>query len=196
MKRMIMEVSLSLSLSLPLCSLCVWMFITGSGETGQEGEGKMEVIETDTANIKLGSELTTINIDGAHSITATTSSVSESLPVYDNREGDHGGQHTDDASITTTTTEVTYKPSDKVETTSQDEAMSGGSGMEGGTDGVVVSGVDGTSSGNGGWLEESEGYQKVPFAALYYHAATGYYYDAVCSHSLLSNLLSYPDFTV
>ena len=29
-------------------------------------------------------------------------------------------------------------------------------------------------------MEDNEGYQKVEFAALYYHTATGYYYDPVC----------------
>ena len=36
-----------------------------------------------------------------------------------------------------------------------------------------------TSTALGTVLEESDGYQKVEFTALYYHSATGYYYDPV-----------------
>ena len=44
------------------------------------------------------------------------------------------------------------------------------------------SGVEGEGGGGKG-VEESGGYQRVEFPALYYHAATGYYYDAVCVYS-------------
>ena len=53
----------------------------------------------------------------------------------------------------------------------------------GGTGGEYGSAGSGGAGGSGGGVEESEGYQKVEFASLYYHAATGYYYDAVCVHT-------------
>ena len=57
------------------------------------------------------------------------------------------------------------------------EGTEGGGGMNEHGEGVTGGGggVGGVASG----VEESEGYKKVEYAALYYHSASGYYYDAV-----------------
>ena len=52
-------------------------------------------------------------------------------------------------------------------------------GEEGGEGNTVSAGDDKKGVATGSGVEETEGYQKVEFSALYYHSATGYYYDAV-----------------
>ena len=51
------------------------------------------------------------------------------------------------------------------------EKVEGASGVVG--EGAKVEGASGVG------IDESEGYQKVEFATLFYHATTGYYYDPV-----------------